>query len=375
MNKKSLPYGIEPHEVGFLLLLGAAFYFTGAKYWKNPLSIGLFSAAVLAAVPVLIYRCRDEWRQLPNRGFFLALAAVWVGFFCVLGSNTVNYPDPSLPGWLFNIYTSPLVDEGHGLLIPFVVLALFWWKRKELLAQPPRLWWPAIGWIALALFLHFAGFIAQQQRLSVIGFLLGLYALTGLAWGKYWMKASGFPIFLLAFCIPVAEYADQLTMPLRLVVSRIVEIIAHAGLAPDLVREGTQLYDGGTHRYAYEVAAACSGIHSLVALIALATIYGFIIFKAPWKRAVMMAVALPLSVLGNVVRLCFTVGVAETFGQAAGKAVETKAGYLTFIVAIGCAYFIACQLEKTGAKKSTDAPTKGIPGSQTTEPAGKPAAT
>ena len=31
-----------------------------------------------------------------------------------------------------------------ALLIPFVVLALFWWKRKELLAQPLGLWWPGI---------------------------------------------------------------------------------------------------------------------------------------------------------------------------------------------------------------------------------------
>jgi exosortase/archaeosortase family protein len=135
-------------------------------------------------------------------------------------------------------------------------------------------------------------------------------------------------------------------MPLRLLVSRIVEIIAHLGLAPDLIREGTQLYDA-QHTFAYEVAAACSGIHSLVALLALTTIYGFVVFKAPWKRGVMMLVALPLAVLGNVVRLCFTIGVAETFGQAAGKAVETKFGFLTFGVAVTCAFLVARWLERT----------------------------
>ncbi len=49
------------------------------------------------------------------------------------------------------------VDEGHGLLIPFVVLVLFWWKRKDLLAKPPGLWWPAIGLIGFALLLHLVG--------------------------------------------------------------------------------------------------------------------------------------------------------------------------------------------------------------------------
>jgi exosortase len=375
MNKKTLPYGLAPHEVGFLILVGVAFYYTGEKFWKNPASLWLYSAALLAAVPVLIYRCRDEWRLLPNRGFFLALAAAWVGFFCFLGNTTFNYLDsPALPAWLFNIYTSPLVDEGHGLLIPFAVLALYWWRRTDLMSRPPALWWPAIGLIVLALFLHFVGFIAQQQRLSVIGFLLGLYALSGMAWGKHWLKTSAFPFFLLVFCIPVAEYADPLTMPLRLVVSRTVEIIAHAGLAPDLIREGTQLYDAN-HRYAYEVAAACSGIHSLVALIALATTYGFIVFKAPWKRTVMIAIALPLSIVGNVARLSFTIGVAEMFGQDAGKAVETKAGYITFIVAIGCAYFIARWLEKTGTDDSQGPGDKDHSENTPAGPAGKPATT
>ena len=214
-----------------------------------------------------------------------------------------------------------------------------------MLARPAQLWWPALGVIIFALLLHFVGFVSEQQRLSLIAFLVGLYGLTGLAWGWHWLRASLFPFFLLAFCVPVGEYMDPLTMRLRLMVSRIVELIAHAGLAPDLVRDGTQLFDAH-HAFAYEVAAACSGIHSLMALTALATVYGFVVFKEWWKRGVMMMIALPLALLGNVVRLCFTVAVAESFGQGAGKAVETNAGYITFGVAIICAYWVARRLER-----------------------------
>jgi exosortase len=349
---KTLPYGLKPHEIGFLVLVVAAFYFaspaTGHKTWQTM----IYGSALLAAVPVLILRCREEWRQLPNRGFFLTLAAAWVVLFVYWGNPTFRVTDTSsLISWMFDVDTSPFVDEEHALLIPFVVLALFWWKRQELVAKPLGLWWPAIGIIFFALLLHIIGFKSEQQRLSVMGFLLGLYGLTGLAWGWNWLKASLFPFFLLAFCVPVAEYAAPLTMPLRLLVSRIVEIIAHLGLAPDLVRDGTQLFDA-QRTFAYEVAAACSGIRSLVALFALTTIYGFVVFKAPWKRAVMMLVALPLAILGNVVRLCFTIGVAETFGQGAGKAVETKFGFLTFAVAVGCAFMIAHWLEKSEATPS-----------------------
>jgi exosortase len=327
-------------------LFVTAFYVSQPALGDKPWQGLIFGAALLAAVGVLAWRCREEWRQLPNVWFFLILAAAWAALFSLWGNAKFNVLDPSsLFLWIYDIDTSSNVDEQHGLLIPFVVLALYWWKRKELAARPAGLWPPALGLIVFALLLHFVGFVSEQQRLSVIAFFLGLYGLTGLAWGRHWMKNSIFPFFLLAFSIPLAEFMDPLTMRLRLVVSRIVELIAHAGLAPDLVRDGTQLFDA-QRTFAYEVAAACSGIHSLMALTALATVYGFVVFKEPWKRAVMMVIALPLAILGNVARLCFTIAVAETFGQGAGKAVETYTGYITFGVAILCAYWVARWLER-----------------------------
>jgi len=347
IKKPSLPYGLLPHEVAFLILLGAAFYYSDEKFRGNPWPLPLFSAAVLAGVAVLAARCAEEWRQLPNKLFLFSLAGVWVALFTFLGNSTFGYRDSaSVFAWMFDIYTSPLTDEGHGIMMPFVVLALFWWKRRELVARPLELWWPGILPIVFALLLHIVAYVIQQPRASVIAFFIGLYGLMGLAWGKNWLKACFFPYFLLVFCIPLGELANSLTLPLRLLVSRIVEMVAHLGLAPDLIRDGTQLFDA-QRTFAYEVAAACSGIRSLVALLALTTIYGFMVFKASWKRAVMMLSALPLAVLGNVVRLCFTIGVAEMFGQDAGKAVETKFGFITFLVAFGCVFLIAHWLEKT----------------------------
>ncbi len=361
-----LPYGLRPHEIGFLILLAAAMYFGQGGRWQNSLQLYLYSAAVLAALPVLIWRCREEWRQLPNQWFLGFLAAAWVALFAFLGvPDFQGLGTRSLPVWLFDIYTAPALDEGHGLILPFVVVALYWWKRKELVAKPAGLWWPAIGLIGFALLLHVIGFKSQQQRLSVVGFFLGLYGLTGLAWGRHWLKASFFPFFLLVFCVPVADYAVPLTLPLRLLVSRIVEIIAHLGLAPDLNRAGTQLFDSTNHSYAYEVAAACSGIRSLVALLALATILGFVNHRSPWKRGLMMLIAVPLAVLQNVLRLCFTVMVAETFGQNAGKVVETDAGYFTFMLAIMCAFFVSRWLEGKGRVES---PPPGPPEPAPVEP-------
>jgi exosortase len=357
MNKTQLPYGLRPYEIGFLILLGVAFHYAGSEFRGSLVPFvgvppwALFGVAVTAGVAVLAGRCREEWRVLPNKLFFFTLAIAWVALFLFVGNATLGYMhSPSLFAWLFDIYSAPSADAEYGLLIPFVVLALFWWKRQELVAKPLDVWWPGILLVAAGLLSHVAGHAIQETQLSAAGFLVGLYGLTGLAWGKNWLKASLFPFFLLVFCIPVGGLVDGFTFHLRLLVSWIVAGIAQLGLAPDVIRDGTQLYDA-QHTFAYDVAPACSGIRSLVALLALTIIFGFMNFKTPWKRALLIVMAIPLAVLGNVVRLCCTITVAELGGQSAGKAVETKLGFVTFLVAIGCIFLISRWLEEPAIKR------------------------
>ena len=283
---------------------------------------------------------RECWQKLPNKVFFLCLLAAWLALFQFLGNSTLGYiHSPSLLCWTLNAY-SPTgdylsSDDGHGVIIPLVVLALFWWKRKDLMALPLKLWWPGLLLFVLALLLHIAAYMIQQPKLSLIAFFTGVYGLMGLAWGRDWLRASFFPFFLFAFCVPLGSQGQIITTPMRHLVAIIVAAISHLGLAPDLVREGTQLFDA-QNSFHYDIAPACSGIRSLVSLLALTTIFGFISFRTGWKRALMILVAFPLAVAGNVVRITFTVVVAEAFGQDAGKWVEQKFGFVTFAIAIVC---------------------------------------
>ena len=346
---------IWPYEVPFVALIAYGFYETSPDFRGSPWPVCWFGAAVVAGIVLLAGRCAEQWRALPNKLFFFALAAVWTALFTCLGNSTFGYLDSnSIFAWAFDIYTTPLGDAQYGLFMPFAILGLLWWKRAELTAQPLQLWWPGIFLVAAGLLAHLVGYIIQQPRLSLVGFLTGLYGLTGLAWGKHWLRASWFPFFLVVFCIPPGG-TDWLTLRMRLTVSWTVEHIAHLGLAPDLVRDGTQLMDG-EHHFSYEVAEACSGIRSLTALLALTTIYSFMNFKSPWRRAVMIGAAFPLSMIGNVARLCFTIIVAEVGGQSAGKAVETKAGLVTFAVAIGLVYVLGVWLDEHKKQKQPPEP-------------------
>src|SRR6266498_1486244 len=156
------------------------------------------------------------WQSLPDKPLFFSLVAVWIAFFQFLGNSTFGYTDTaSLFTWLNYAYDNSS-DDAHGRLVPLVVLALLWFKRQELVAAPKSTWWPALGLVVVSLVLHVAGYVVQQTRLSVIAFFVGLYGLTGLVWGRHWLKASFFPYFLFIFCFPLGTLADNVTFPLRI---------------------------------------------------------------------------------------------------------------------------------------------------------------
>ncbi len=291
----------------------------------------------------------DCWQQLPNRGLFFGLLAAWLALFHFLGNSTFGYvPTASLFGWILNASQG---DESHLPLVPLAVLALFYWKRRDLISQPLSMWPPALLLVAFGLVLHVTGYMVQQPRVSIIGMFTGIYGLMGLAWGWRFMRASFFPFFLLAFCIPIGSLAERVTFPLRMLVSYLsVGIAQVAGL--DVVRDGSLIYNA-QRTFQFDVAPACSGIRSLVALLALTTLFGFLSFRSTWRRVVMVLAAFPLAVLGNVTRITFTIFVAEIMGQKAGAAVEQKFGFVTFAVAIVCILLIERWLREPASESPT----------------------
>lgn len=264
----------------------------------------------------------QSWRRLPNKGFFFGLLVAWVGLFYFLGTSTFGHTKTtSLFGWMWAAYNNRSADDAYANLIPFLVIGLFWWKRSELLDLPLRLWPPALIIVAGGLLLHIAGYLVQEERISIVALFLGIYGLMGLAWGPEWLRKGFFPFFLFIFCVPSSLLLQPITLPLRVLVTSITEWIAHYILAIDVIRAGTQLYDP-FGAYQYDVAAACSGIRSLVAIFLLTLVYGFVTFQSPWKRLVMVALAFPFSVLGNLIRMLFIIIAASLGGQAWGNYVH-----------------------------------------------------
>ena len=266
----------------------------------------------------------DCWRQLPNKIFFFSLLAAWLALFQFLGNSVFGYVhNPSLLYWMYNSYQGDKVsqDDAYGNLIPFLVIGLYWWKRRELLALPLRIWPPALLLVVLGVALHITGYVIQEPRLSIVAMFTGIYGLMGLAWGPAWLRHGFFPYFLFIFAVPLSTISDSVTFPLRILVSTLAEWVAHYIFGIGVMRLGTQLFDPlGT--YQYDVAAACSGIRSLMAIVLLSTVYGFVVFRSGWKRLFMLLLAIPFAVLGNLLRMLLIIVAAVMGGQEWGNYVH-----------------------------------------------------
>jgi len=75
-------------------------------------------------------------------------------------------------------------------------------------------------------------------------------------------------------------------------------------------------------------------------VVLLTVVFAWLNLHGTGRRVVLVLCSVPLALLGNVVRLVVTFGVADVWGQEAASRVETKAGFITFAVALAGVFAI-----------------------------------
>ena len=282
----------------------------------------------------------------------LCLLAGGVVFQC-FGNSVRGYIDTSsLLWWWVSQWIDPRAECEHGWLILGLALWLGWRNLRneeggvgKVECGVRKAEWPthnaepetqngaaATAAMLGGLALHALGYAAQQDRLSIVGLLLFSWGGLTLGGGRRSGRATAFPLAFMLFAVPVS-FLDSLGFYLRLWVTGATAGLAHLAHL-GVVRNGTQLFapDG---RYQYDVAAACSGVRSLMALMALTLLAGYLNFRSWFRRGVIFALCLPLAFLGNILRITTIVFAGEWFGQRAGESVHAAAGFLVFAVVLG----------------------------------------
>jgi len=229
-------------------------------------------------------------------------------------------------------------DYSHGFVVPLFVGYVVYQRRHELRQvplEPSNLGFPVmLG--AIVLFL--AGTLGAElfvSRSSLL-FLLGGMILFFAGWKM--LRAVAFPLVFLVLMIPLpALIYNQVTFPLQLLASRLASNSLELFGVP-VLREGNVLV---LPNYSLEVVEACSGIRSLMSLIALAVAYGYFVERRLWARITLVVLMLPIAVASNALRVVGAGVVTYFWGpQYAEGFFHFFQGWLIFVSAVACMLFV-----------------------------------
>jgi exosortase len=130
---------------------------------------------------------------------------------------------------------------------------------------------------------------------------------------------------------------DAIAFPLKLMVAK-YSVLALRMLNIPVMREGNIIIFPSI---TLEVADACSGIRSLMSLLALSTAYAMYLSVSTWKKSVIVLMAIPIAIFANWLRVFVTGVLAQNWGakaaegffhEFAGLAVFALAMMLLFLV-------------------------------------------
>jgi exosortase len=248
----------------------------------------------------------------------------------------------SLLGWLYASILTRLVLQWvgpardanfeHGIFVPFFALFVFWQERQRLQAIPSAPSWSGLPLVVLGLFMLVLGVLGAELFFSRVSLLIILAGLIILFQGWTFFRAVLFPWAILILMIPIpALLLQQVTFPLQLLAAKLATALLELVGVP-VLREGNVI---GLAAMRLEVAEACSGIRSLLTLITLSVIYGYLMETRIWVRVALGVLAVPIAVAANSFRI-FGTGLlvqywdpdkAEGFYHAFG-------GWVIFVVAL-----------------------------------------
>ena len=239
------------------------------------------------------------------------------------------------PTMIFVARESWSTEQGaHG---PIVLMTGFWllvrlWKGAVRAATPPN---PVVTTALLLLSLSAYVFARVTQIVEIEGYVMYACLLVALynVIGAGGIRRLWFPLLYLAFIFPPPEtIVWAITFPMKLWISQAASALLHAVGFP-IASQGVSIFIGP---YELLVAAACSGLNSIISLSALTLFYIYLRHEAEWQYAVLLAVFIvPVALIANFVRVLVLILITYYAGEATAQGyLHNFAGLLMFLIAL-----------------------------------------
>jgi exosortase len=274
----------------------------------------------------------DRPRELPDRSrspsrgwqvALLVLSAGWIYFHIIAKLATQWWHDPNF---------------SHGLFVPAFSAYVFWDQRSRFATLVPRPAWSGLLILVAAMVILIVGSLGAELFLARFSLLVTIAALVILFLGWNYMRACLFPWAFLLLMIPIPTIVfNQVTFPLQLLTSKVTARVL-PWLGVPVLREGNVIR---LPAMALEVAEACSGIRSLLSLLTLAIIYGYMLERRITVRVALGLASVPIAVAANSLRIMGTGLLVEYWDPDRAEGFfHIFSGWLMFVVSLSLLFLL-----------------------------------
>jgi exosortase len=212
--------------------------------------------------------------------------------------------------WIEQLWTDPYYS--HCFFVPLFSAWVVWRTRDKFRKLPlhPN-WWGMIVSLSGAGML-LLGVFGAEEFLSRVSLLILLAGVVIQFCGWRYFRTALFPWAALFLMIPLPRILfAEITLPLQFLSSRLGSgLLDLAGIQN--LREGNLIH---LHSLTLDVAEACSGLRSLMSLVTVAVIYGYVFSSKLWVRLALVIGAIPIAIVANGFRIMGTGVVGEYWGR------------------------------------------------------------
>ena len=246
--------------------------------------------------------------------------------------------------WMMDRWSAHDSYYSHGFLVPLVSLYILWIKRAKLskMKLKPATWgvWLIVG----GLIMHLASALLRVYFTSAFSMIPVIAGLVIYFCGVAIFRETLFAILFLVFMMPLPLVAIVgITFKMKLFAAHWANKIINA-MGIRAILEGSVIKMRHTHVIVEDV---CSGLRSLISLLALGTIIAYLSAKLTRpKKVIVFFAAGAMAIFANIVRIVFMAVTSEVWGANFTEGpLHTLSGLLVFVIAFIGLMIVVKELE------------------------------
>jgi exosortase len=261
-------------------------------------------------------------------GFALGAAVLGTGLVALYWSVA---RDMALQWWHDPNYS-------HGFVVPVFSAYLVWQKRDRLRALPVTGSWTGLPVVVAGLGMLTLGVIGAENFLMRSSLILVLAGLVLFHAGQAVFRELLFALGFLIFMVPLPSILfNAIALPLQTFAAVNATWILDA-LGVPVFRDGNVIQ---LSHITLGVVEACSGIRSLISLLAVAVVWAHLALPGGWVRLLFVAAAVPITIVANAGRIVLTGLIGQRLGiEYAQGFFHGFSGWIIFVVAFLCLFGI-----------------------------------